>query len=142
MARATRDLILEIVYDDCEIDAAKTFNREILSAEQLLNMLKCAEATRDDGTLWHDEASLTTVEVYLAAHFMTVYDPMTESESASGGSASWQRPPTDFYLDGSSYGQTAIIMDPSGCLAKYNQELKEGDARKATYRLYNLIENC
>lgn len=73
-------------------------------------------------------AQLKSIELFLVAHFYSSYDQRVQSERAGDASATYQGK-TDMYLDGTQYGQAAIAMDISGCLARHNQELKDGTKR-------------
>ena len=64
----------------------------------------------------HDEARLTLIEIWLAAHFYTVRDPRTTAERAGPVSANYQSA-VDLGLATSHYGQMAMLLDTSGLLA-------------------------
>ena len=66
-------------------------------------------------------ALLKEIETYLAAHFVTLRDRMTEDEEADGVSFTFQG---EFgkALDSSQYGQTAQILDSTGTLASLTDE--------------------
>lgn len=63
----------------------------------------------------HDSDTLEMIERYLAAHFYTHSDKVTQSESKGKASGSYQGQ-TGKGLESSDYGQTALILDDSGCL--------------------------
>lgn len=56
------------------------------------------------------------VEVWVAAHLYCQSDATYQSKSTDGASGSY-RGQTGMYLESTLYGQTAVLMDPSGCLA-------------------------
>jgi hypothetical protein len=70
-------------------------------------------ATRKGVTISDAEAEM--LERYLAAHFYGHGDQFYTSKSTSGASGSFQGQFTEG-LKSSHYGQSAMAMDPSGCL--------------------------
>lgn len=71
---------------------------------------------------------LKEVEKYLAAHILSLRDPRTKSEGVDVLSESYQGQ-WGMGLNGTSYGQTAILLDTSGILGKMT---KSGFAKKGT----------
>jgi len=69
-----------------------------------------------------DSARLEMIERYLAAHLYGLRDQQVQSEAAGGASATYQGK-TDFFLEGTQYGQTAILLDSTGNLARINKRL-------------------
>lgn len=72
---------------------------------------------------------LTIIETWLAACFYHIRD-LRVKESQTGKSKDIFQGETGMYLDSNQYGQMAIIMDTSGCLAKMNKEAKQGGKNK------------
>ena len=71
-------------------------------------------------------ATLTAIEVQLAAHFYAVQrDPQYQSKSTAGASGSFQGA-TSFSLQATHYGQTALLLDVTGRLTKRNLEAQQG----------------
>lgn len=65
-----------------------------------------------------DEAILTDIERYLAAHFVAItYPPMVE-RSLPDARQTLEVPRGGRYLSGTRYGQMAILLDPTGTLAR------------------------
>ena len=60
---------------------------------------------------------LTEIETYLAAHLATIRDPRTKTESADGVAFTFEGM-TGLGLEGSKYGQTVILLDPTGTFAE------------------------
>lgn len=65
-------------------------------------------------TISDDEA--LAMETWLAAHAYQASDQGYTSKSTEGASGSFMGQ-TGMGIDGTKYGQTALMMDPSGCLA-------------------------
>ena len=64
---------------------------------------------------------LTEIEKYLAAHFLTLRDRRSATESADGVSFTYQGV-TGEGLDSSSYGQMAQSLDPTGALGSLDDD--------------------
>lgn len=75
------------------------------------DVAKCA--TDKDETL--TSVRLELIERWLAAHFYVCSDQTYSSKSTDGASASFHGQ-TGMYFESSRYGQTAMRLDPSGCL--------------------------
>lgn len=60
---------------------------------------------------------LELLERWLAAHYYCVMDPLYKSKKTGDASATFEGK-SDMYLMGSRYGQAALSLDYSGCLAK------------------------
>lgn len=78
------------------------------------------------------EGQKRDVETNLAAHFWARRDKQYSTESDAGASGSYQGGQIGKYFEGTFWGQQAIELDPSGCLAKLQQELVAGMKQKAT----------
>ena len=65
---------------------------------------------------------LTIVEAWLAAHYYAQKDPQYLSKSTGGASGSFQGQ-VGKYFESTWYGQRAIELDHSGCLARLQSEL-------------------
>lgn len=76
------------------------------------DVLECAEEKEIDISA----ARAELIERWLAAHFYKSSDQAYASKSTADASASYQGQ-TAMYLEGTKYGQTAVTLDPSGCLA-------------------------
>ena len=74
-------------------------------------------ATARDRTLTSTELEL--VERWLAAHFYVQSDQTWQSKSTEGASASFHGQ-TGMHLESSRYGQAAMDIDYSGCLASFS----------------------
>ncbi len=72
-----------------------------------------------DATLASD--LLLEIETYLAAHFLTLFEPRAEKEEAGDTKFKYEGK-TAMGFDSSKYGQMAIILDPTGTLAALNKK--------------------
>ena len=73
----------------------------------------------------YDAARLEKIERYLSAHFYTNRDPRASSEGVSGVQSSYQNA-VALGLGTSHYGQTAMLLDTAGGLARWNQQMIKG----------------
>ncbi len=80
-----------------------------------------------DGVL--TAAQLVILETWIAAHFYSVMDQKVQQTKTGDTSETFQGV-TDMYMSGTQYGQTAIMLDSSGCLARMNKEAKNGGRNK------------
>lgn len=101
--RATESLVAAII----EVDEEINLSPFIIAANALVE-----EIAIDSG---HDEARLTLIETWLAAHFYAMRDPRVTDERAGPVSASYQNK-VDLFLSLSHYGQMAQTLDTSGLL--------------------------
>jgi hypothetical protein len=63
------------------------------------------------------EASMTEIERWLAAHFASMWDKRTATDTVGPGTFEYEGE-TAMRLDFTRYGQQAIILDPTDCLAE------------------------
>lgn len=77
------------------------------------------------------EAAITIVETWLAAHYYAQKDPAYSSKSTGGASGSFQGQ-VAMYFESTWYGQKAMELDHSGCLAARQQVLKTGNRQSAS----------
>jgi hypothetical protein len=70
---------------------------------------------------------LDLIETWLAAHFSAQTDRPYASKGTEGASASFDNQ-TGMYLEGTTYGQRAVLLDPSGCLAALGATAAPGAA--------------
>lgn len=66
----------------------------------------------------YSEAKQKAIVRWLAAHLIATQAPAMKSQGIGDASESYESPITGEGLKGSRYGQQAILLDPSGCLAK------------------------
>jgi hypothetical protein len=70
------------------------------------------------------EDYLKVIELWLAAHFVAICDPVHTSESAGGVSVSFMLGTPGTALNATPYGQQALALDTTGQLAKLNSQRK------------------
>ena len=76
-------------------------------------------------------ANALEVETWLAAHYLTIRDTRAASETAKGVGQSVQYK-VDLGLSSSMYGQTAMSLDQTGGLARWNKQVLDGKAGGAS----------
>lgn len=64
-----------------------------------------------------DSDLLTQIELWLSAHYVCMRDPQKESVKVDEVQVKYHRGRAGTGLDGSTYGQQAIALDPTGSLA-------------------------
>lgn len=111
--RATQETMAAVI----ELDTTITVTPFIAIANKLVDEC-CLDADYTD-------EKLQEIETWLAVHFYCVRDPRTTSEGAGGVSASYQGV-TGMYLEASTYGQAAMLLDTDGGLAALNQQARKG----------------
>lgn len=109
------------------IEIRKVLNTSLTDATPFIAM---ANALVDEvvvgGTPTLDEARLTMIENWLAAHFITVYEPVAHSETAGPVGATYQGK-TGHMLWSSIHGQTAILLDTTGGLSSLQNDAVDPD---------------
>lgn len=126
MARVSPDEVLEIVGE------SKKFGQNIVPFITAANLI----VTRSVATSTTPSAEeLKEVERWLAAHLLAIADEdlRISSEGAEGLSVSYAQQ-IGKNLDGTVYGQQAMLMDPTGLL-KLQMEGKLGDGVKPVIKL-------
>ena len=76
-----------------------------------------------DGLL--DSTTLELIERWLSAHYYLHSNQILSEEKTGKASGKYQGQ-TGFGLKNTIYGQAALSLDVSGCLAKRNEELEKG----------------
>ncbi len=94
----------------------------IRTANRLTDKVSAADSGGELGT-----ELLLEIETYLAAHLCAQRDPQYSSKSTGGASGQFQGQ-FGQRLDATSWGQTALMLDVTGYLAKLN----EGKRSKAS----------
>lgn len=118
--RTTDDLVKETLAagEDYDLDRALSLARYIKAATLLTN--RVAQCAIDKGLSLNDE-ELAEIETWLAAYFYTRSDPIYQSKSTGGQSASFvadQKSSTERYKAG------AMAVDPSGCVNAFLNNLR------------------
>lgn len=118
-ARVTAVDVIEIVKTSLEEMAVNAFinSAHITVQNNLLN-----KGLSDD--------TLTYIELYLAAHFLSLYDPRIASEDiADEYSVKYETGKTDMGFAATVHGQQALTLDSTGTLASLGQ-------KRASFRVY------
>jgi len=121
MANATTDSVAGIL----DIDPAIDLVPFIRTASVLVTWLVSVDTKN---VLTSD--LLTEIESYLAAHFYSHRDQLLQSKSTGAASGSFQGQ-TGMVLNSTQYGQTAMMLDVTGNLAKRSKEVEEGTVHSA-----------
>ncbi len=124
MARTTAAAVKLVLGDSSthaqgagDYDGSRDLTPFIDSASSIVDRV-AACATNKGKTLSSTELEL--IERWLSAHLYMMSDQQYASKSTAGASASF-RATGGLSLDGSTYGQTAKIVDHSGCLAAFDK---------------------
>ena len=106
-------------------------NTSITDASQFIDMANqlVDEIILPKGVL--SEGRLTHIETYLAAHFITVYEPVAVSEQAGPVSADYHGK-SGRILHASIHGQMAIMLDTTGGLAALQADSSDTKATNKT----------
>ena len=122
MAYTTYDAVSGIVTmkDSITTDAAPY----IETANFLVTKL-CEPATDEDGNLYHDSTSLELVERWLSAHFYSIHDVRPDTQKADVVMKKVQYK-VELNLAQTQYGQQAMLIDISGALASWNDDVTSG----------------
>ena len=105
-ARVTSQEVCEVIGTDITVDPVIT-TANLLIDEELTGKGLSSER-------------LKQIELYLAAHLITLRDPRTQSERISEEAFTYQGE-TGTNLDASHYGQTVKMLDTTGTLARLEQ---------------------
>lgn len=116
MPRATDELVRGII----DIDASVTDLTPFIAASAAVVEAQCATISESTGTL---------VETWLAAHYVAIRDMRVSSEGVSGVQQSFQYK-LGLGLQCTMYGQTAMSLDDTGGLAKWNNDMLKGKSGK------------
>jgi len=71
--------------------------------------------------------NVTLVETWLAAHYLAIRDLRRSSQEVSEAKESYMHK-VDLGLNLTMYGQTAMTLDSTGGLARWNDKLQKGSA--------------
>lgn len=113
--RTTEAAVKGILLRDYDKRKAPSLIPFIESASSLVGRVSvCASARGEPLTA----EQLELVERWLSAHLYQVSDQGYSSKSTDSASGSFQGQ-TGMYLESTKYGQTALMMDTSGCLASF-----------------------
>lgn len=137
MARTDSTAVILLLADNYDSDAAVDVDQFIGMASRMVDrMVACA--TRKGLSFLSDE--LVDIEKLLAAHFYQMSDEGYTSKSTGKASGAFKGQYTTG-LDRTTYGQGAMTLDFSGCLASASKGIRVGgswlgktDSEKTSYR--------
>ena len=115
--RTTSAAVIEIIETDVDISLTPF----IEAANALVTEL-CGDVAA------YDDTRLELIERWLSAHFYTVRDPRTTTESVRNVAETFQHR-EDLGFDTSHYGQMAMRLDTNGGLAALNLRIKKGGGK-------------
>lgn len=102
---------------------------DLVSTPSLTPFISAAHSLVESVIDSDDDDMLTIVETWLAVHFYHVKDMRPASESAGAVSQSFQYQ-LGLGLDVTMYGQQAKLLDATGSLARWDQQIKKGRRRR------------
>jgi hypothetical protein len=123
MARTTDELVGGIIKVKSSIPLTP-----FIEAANILVTQCCVDGLSDDLTAYTAD-QLLKIETWLAAHFYSVRDMVTESERADVVSRKFQSK-VDLGFNTSHYGQQAMRLDFYGGLAALNEDILKGRRRR------------
>ena len=106
-----------------EVDSLLPF---IAAAKQLVDRV-----AKVDTTTLLDSADLANIETWLSAHFYAHADQLPQSSGEGGANATHQGQ-TGMALGSTQYGQTAMVLDFTGELARLSGQAADGKSRRAS----------
>lgn len=115
MARTNPTRVAEII----QVTDSLSISPFIATATALTDWLVSQDS---NGEL--SKSLLVQIETYLAAHFYSHRDQLYQSKSHGGASGSFQGQ-SGMMLKSTQYGQTAIVLDVTGNLAKRDEGRKQ-----------------
>ena len=124
MARVDADHVKAVLAPGQDYDTANapSLTRFIQMANLFTNRVNTCAANRGV-TLTSDE--LTEIEGLMAAHFYQASDQGYASKNTEGAGATFHGQ-TGKRLEGTKYGQAAMTLDPSGCVAALGNGARAG----------------
>jgi len=133
VARTDADAVQEILRGNYDSDNSPALAPVIRTASLLVDRLASKDSTVSSATL-------KEIECYLAAHFYGHHDQFVQNKSTEGASGSFMGQ-TAMFFSSSQYGQTAMMLDPTGLLAELEQQAKGGVRRVGSYWLGTRYKN-
>lgn len=116
MARTNSNAVQAILGDN--YDSNIDLDPFIDTASAVVDEIEDCASERD---ITMSSTLLELIERWLAAHFYAHADPLYQSRSTGGASATFQGQ-TGMGLESTVYGQTALRLDKSGCLAYMDEK--------------------
>lgn len=116
---------------DVDVEAIVEVDEDVTTT--LAPFIAAAKVLLDAATVNSDytEATYDLIHTWLSAHFYCIRDNRRSSETADKVREEYQYK-LGIGLDCTMYGQTAIMMDTEGGLAKINKENKNGGKKSVS----------
>jgi len=113
MARTNASYVIALLRPGRDYDGQSDVAPFIASATAVVDRV---DACATDKGVTLSSTELELIERWLAAHFYKSSDRQEQSKRTMSAAATFGGK-TGLNLDGTTYGQTAMVLDPSGCLA-------------------------
>lgn len=114
--RTSTGLVESTLQGDYDSETSPSLARPMTTANILTNRLVTCASRKGISV---DVDTLREIETQLACHFYTLVDRIASEEKTADASIKYQGK-TGMRLDYTPYGQTAMLLDPSGCLSSFN----------------------
>jgi hypothetical protein len=121
--RTTADNVKAILVNHYDLSNSPDLTAFIATANVLTDQVDACDTNNS-----LDATELELIERYLAAHFYAHSDQIAKSRTTGDASISFQGT-TGKGLDSTQYGQTAMLLDETGCLTRKNTQMIEGKKR-------------
>jgi hypothetical protein len=121
--RTTADNVKAILVNHYDLSNSPDLTAFIATANVLTDQVDACDTNNS-----LDATELELIERYLAAHFYAHSDQIAQSKTTGDASTSFQGT-TGKGLDSTQYGQTAMLLDETGCLTRKNTQMIEGKKR-------------
>tara|TARA_R110002020_G_scaffold376130_3_gene587298 strand:+ start:22696 stop:23130 length:435 start_codon:yes stop_codon:yes gene_type:complete len=118
--RTTDAKVKAILLSQYDLDNTPALTDFITEANLLTDWVDTCDTDNDVS-----DALLTLIETNLAAHFYKIAEQGAAEEKTADASVTF-RGESGMYLESTLFGQKAITLDVSGCLAKRNSMSKKG----------------
>lgn len=127
MARTTPQAVQDLLGNEYDNANKPRLTPFVNTANAMVNWLESQDIAAE-GLLDVDQLEL--IECWLSAHYYQMTDPGYTTRSTGGASGGFQGQFTQGFKM-TRFGQTALILDVTGLLAKRDKETEEG-ARRTT----------
>lgn len=123
MARSTAEDVKSILAPGKDYDGVSNLTPFLRAAASMID--RCvARAIREVRP--YGLSDFADCEAWLAAHLYKMSDQALASKSTEGASGSYQGTTSDMGLKGTKYGQTALMLDPTGYLTGISTGARAG----------------
>jgi hypothetical protein len=123
MARTDATQVQAILLDNYDSANSPSLTAFINAASRIVDRIVACATTKG---LSHTSDELIDIETWLAAHLYAQSDQTYASKSTSGASASFHGQ-TGMALDSTKFGQTAKLLDHTGCINSVGKSIPRLD---------------